>query len=203
MAKYTTPTSLTLIQSVTDYKRCGLGNKLIGNIAKCTTDEQCVYGPDFDPATGKTKHPHQRRVPGPILSGFLQKVKQMNPQKGQFKDFDEFFDATCNFTNTGPSLMVYDYCLRKGAQIGLMPDKYVYLFRGAKEGYKLISGKSSVHYRVSIDDMRNNPAFGPIFSGYPHVTSAIIEDILCNYHQRISGSIKPSNNGCNGNSVFP
>ena len=201
MAKKPLHATRTLVQAVADYRTCGLDKKLMGNLKKCTTDAQCVYGPNFSPATGKTKHPHQRRIPGIILSDFLSKVKQMNPQAGQFKNFDDFFDATCKYTGKTPSLMVYDYCLRKGIHLGLMPDKYVYLFCGARDGYKLASGVTAIHYRVCIQGMRNNPAFNPIFSGFPNVSCAIVEDILCYYHQRRPCSANSSNCGCNGNSI--
>ena len=189
-------TTLSLQQSVNQYIGSGCGKAFMRCLQKCISDEQCVYGPNYDPATGKTKHPHQRRVPNRILSSFLAKVKQLNPQQGQFKDFEEFFIAVCMQTGQSPSLLVYDFCLRKGYSIGLQPEDYVYLFRGAKEGYKQISGAAAVSFRVPLNSMRAKPCFNPIFTGYRSVTSAIVEDILCNYHQKCTGSIKPGF-GCN------
>lgn len=192
--------TLSLQQAVNQYIRFGCDKALIRCLQKCITDDQFVYGPNYDPAIGKTKHPHQRRIPNHILSGFLAKVKQMHHQQGQYKDFDDFFNDVCRKTGQSPSLMVYDYCLRKGYSIGLQPQDYVYLFRGAKDGYKLISCTTAVPFRVPMNNMRAAPCFSPIFNGYPSVTSAIVEDILCNYHQKCSGAIKPGSCGNGGGS---
>lgn len=170
------PPQSILSQCVSDYFIRGLDKCLDLGLTRCTTEEQCIFGPYYYPTTGKTKHPHQRRIPNRILKDFLNKVTSMQHPTGGYPDFDAFFDAVSAHTGM-KSLLVYDYCLRKGVSFGLEPNKNVYLFRGAKEGYKYFSGLLSAPYRINLTTLLNNPVFKP-FTG---VKSKYIEDILCAY----------------------
>lgn len=97
----------------------------------------CV--PTIDPSEVKLlslaeKHWHQDRVPGRILRLFESNVLTLSLYG--YTNFDDLFDyvaANCGLKN-GKCLLTYDFCLRYGYDKGIFPSRFVYLFRGAKEG---------------------------------------------------------------------
>jgi hypothetical protein len=127
----------------------------------CNTLKRCVYGIEIN-QNGKRIpecslpvcpndcfkvasdiNAHQKRIPKRILDAFHSRVRSLNFSK-KFEDFEELYDYVA--ANSGLSkkhcLLVYDFCLRKGYHLSpqVLPEKYVYLFRGAKEGASAILG---------------------------------------------------------------
>lgn len=113
---------------------------------------------------------HQVRVPKAILNAFAAKAAMLKPAKS-FDDFDEYFDyvAKNSGLKNGNCLLVYDYCLRTGYP-DLVPEKYVYLFRGAREGAIAVLGKVS-SFRIETTVLQK--ALGTTMQ------SMEIEDFLC------------------------
>lgn len=121
---------------------------------------------------------HQERIPKAILNGFVAKAATFNPAES-FTNFDEYFNYVANevvkskVLVNGKCLLVYDYCLRTGYSIGLVPKDYVYLFCGAREGAKAILGKGMLagKFRIPTTDLQK--ALGTTMD------SMEIEDFLC------------------------
>lgn len=114
---------------------------------------------------------HQDRIPKAILKAFAAKAATFNPASS-FANFDEYFDyvAKNSGLKNGNCLLVYDYCLRTGYSIGLVPKDYVYLFCGAREGAKAVLGKVG-SFRVPTRVLQT--ALGTCMD------SMEIEDFLC------------------------
>lgn len=112
---------------------------------------------------------HQQRIPKAILNAFAAKVTTLNPPNST--NFDEYFDyvAKNSGLKDGNCLLVYDYCLRTGYP-DLVPEKYVYLFRGAREGAIAVLGKVG-SFRIETTVLQK--ALGTT------MLSMEIEDFLC------------------------
>ncbi len=152
------------------------------------TREQCVYGieicqnggylvpccmPVGDKdvfAIAKYLNAHQKRIPKAILKAFAAKVDTLKPASS-FSNFDEYFDYVVKNSGLkdGNCLLVYDYCLRTGYP-DLVPEKYVYLFRGAREGAITVLGKVG-SFRIETTILQK--ALGTTMQ------SMEIEDFLC------------------------
>lgn len=163
-------------------------HKMLGKY-KYLTREQCVYGieisqngvypvPCDTPANSnkdvfdiaKYLNAHQHRISKTILSAFAAKVATLKPASS-FSNFDEYFDyvAKNSGLKDGNCLLVYDYCLRTGYP-DLVPEKYVYLFRGAREGAITVLGKVG-SFRIETTILQK--ALGTTMQ------SMEIEDFLC------------------------
>ena len=159
------------------YKRKGL------------TIEECVYGIEisqngvclvpcdtpvnpnkdvFDIA--KYLNAHQKRIRGVILKAFAAQAATL-ASASSFSNFDDYFDYVSKNSGLkdGNCLLVYDYCLRTGYP-DLVPEKYVYLFRGAREGAIAVFGKVG-SFRIETAVLQK--ALGTTMS------SMEIEDFLC------------------------
>lgn len=93
-------------------------------------------------AIAKYINAHQKRIPKSILHTFATAAATFKPASS-FSNFDDYFDyvaKNCKLKN-GICLLTYDYCLRTGYSIGLVPKENVYLFCGAREGAKAILGR--------------------------------------------------------------
>ena len=166
-------------------------HKMLGKY-KYLTREQCVYGieisqngvypvPCDTPANSnkdvfdiaKYLNAHQKRIPKAILKAFAAKAATLKPASS-FSNFDEYFDyvAKNSGLKDGNCLLVYDYCLRTGYP-DLVPEKYVYLFRGAREGAIAVLPKNVLagKFRVPTKDLQ--AALGTTMS------SMEIEGFLC------------------------
>ena len=92
------------------------------------------------------KNSHQTRIPETVLKAFVAEVISFRSAKS-FANFDDYFDYVAGeveksgVLKNGKCLLVYDYCLRTGYSIGLVPEEFVYLFCGAREGAKAVLGK--------------------------------------------------------------
>lgn len=180
---------------VTDYKKKSF---LRQSLDACKTLEDCVNGMKpvcvgcnsskgsctptimaFNVVFVKGVHPHQRRISKTKLCAFLNAMRGLNFNQ-TFNDFDEFFEfvaANSGLVN-GHCLLVYDFCLRKGYQLGIEPKKWVYLFRGAKEGAQYVLGKLSPStYKVPTATLQN--------AIDPSLSSMEIEDLLCTYKTQL------------------
>ena len=113
---------------------------------------------------------HQHRISKTILSAFAAKVATLKPASS-FSNFDKYFDyvAKNSGLKDGNCLLVYDYCLRTGYP-ELVPEKYVYLFRGAREGAITVLGKVG-SFRIETTVLQK--ALGTTMQ------SMEIEDFLC------------------------
>lgn len=169
-------------------ERCRLQQML----SLCNTFDKCVYGiqtnqngkrckcnlpvyPSDVFSIASFKNAHQKRIPKVILQAFLSQVSTLNYSSGQFRDFEELFEYVSN--NCGlfkkHCLLVYDFCLRKGYHLNpqVLPNKYVYFFRGAKEGANIVFGKSYKGYKLPTAMLQSALA--------THMTSYEIENLLC------------------------
>ena len=155
---------------------------------KGLTRKQCVCGieicqngyypvPCCAPVSTKDKfgiikylNQHQHRISKTILSAFAAKVATLKPASS-FSNFDEYFDYVVKNSGLkdGNCLLVYDYCLRTGYP-DLVPEKYVYLFRGAREGAITVLGKVG-SFRIETTVLQK--ALGTTMQ------SMEIEDFLC------------------------
>lgn len=127
-------------------------------------------------AVSKAKrNSHQKRIPESILKAFAAKTATLKPATS-FSNFDEYFDYVASeakksgVLGNGNRLLVYDYCLRTGYSIGLVPKDYVYLFCGAREGAKAVLGKVG-SFRIETTILQK--ALGTTMD------SMEIEDFLC------------------------
>ena len=158
----------------------------------CDTFEKCVYGIEIN-QNGKSLrcswpvcsndnfsiasfiNAHQKRIPKSILQAFLSQVMPLSYSSRQFADFEELFEYVAS--NSGlfkkHCLLVYDFCLRKGYHLDpqVLPDKYVYLFRGAKEGAEVVFGKSYRGYKLPTAMLQS--------ALDTNMTSFEIEHLLC------------------------
>ena len=118
---------------------------------------------------------HQKRIPKTILLAFLSQVSALNYSSIQFNDFEELFEYVAS--NSGLSrkhcLLVYDFCLRIGYHLDpqILPDKSVYLFRGAKEGAEVVFGKSFRGFKLPTAMLQS--------ALDTNMTSLEIEHLLC------------------------
>lgn len=132
----------------------------------------CVpVGPAARFAIAKYLNAHQQRISKVILKAFEMKTAGFKPAKS-FVKFDDYFDYVSKNSGLkdGNCLLVYDYCLRTGYSIGLVPEEFVYLFCGAREGAKAVLGKVS-SFKVPTTILQT--ALGTTMS------SLEIEDFLC------------------------
>lgn len=154
---------------------------------------QCVYGIEISQngiyptqccmpagaedvfAIARNINEHQDRIPKAILNDFVAKAGKFRPASS-FANFDEYFNYVADEVEVrgvlvnGKCLLVYDYCLRTGYSIGLVPKDYVYLFCGAREGAKAVLGKVG-SFRVPTTVLQT--ALGTTMQ------SMEIEDFLC------------------------
>lgn len=134
----------------------------------CTTIHQCVDGIEIAQNGKRCKcclpscpkdifsiavniNAHQRRIPKPVLGSFESNVGSLSFSTGftDFEDLYEYVSKNCGLKKKN-CLLVYDFCLRMGYHLNpqILPNEYVYLFQGAKEGAKAVLGKSYRGFRL-------------------------------------------------------
>lgn len=134
----------------------------------CTSISQCVDGIEIAQNGKRSKcclpscskdvfciavniNAHQRRILKDVLYSFESCVRSLRFSKS-FADFEDLYEYVSKHSGLKKKncLLVYDFCLRKGYHFNpqILPDKYVYLFQGAKEGAKAVFGKSYRGYRL-------------------------------------------------------
>ena len=141
---------------------------------------QCCMpvGPKDAFAVAKSPNSHQKRIPKAMLNAFSAQAAKFKPATA-FANFDAYFDYVASeavkskVLVNGNCLLVYDYCLRTGYSIGLVPKDYVYLFCGAREGAEAVlpHGVLTSKFRVPTVDLQ--AALGT------RMDSMEIEDFLC------------------------
>ena len=118
---------------------------------------------------------HQERISKAMLSAFEQKMASLNFLQS-FNDFDALFNYVARNSGlaNGCCLLVYDFCLRMGHHMSpkVEPDKYVYLFRGARGGAEAVLGNLKNTYKLPT-------AFLQDALSAHSLTSMEIEDFLC------------------------
>lgn len=161
-------------------------------LSLCDSFDKCVYGIEINQNDKRFKcslpvcssdnfsiasliNAHQKRILKTILQAFLSRVTTLSYSSRQFADFEDLFEYVAS--NSGLSkkhcLLVYDFCLRKGYHLDpqVLPDKYVYLFRGAKEGAEVVFGKSYRGYKLPTAMLQS--------ALDTNMTSFEIEHLLC------------------------
>ena len=161
-------------------------------LSLCNSFDKCVYGIEINQNGKRFKcnspvcssdffsiasfiNAHQKRIPKIILQAFLSRVTVLSYSSGQFANFEELFEFVAS--NSGLSkkhcLLVYDFCLRKGYHLDpqVLPDEYVYLFRGAKQGAEVVFGKSYRGYKLPTAMLQS--------ALDTNMTSFEIEHLLC------------------------
>ena len=119
---------------------------------------------------------HQDRIKHDASNHAANSLSCINFSKLNINDFEELFDFINVLIGKIPGvggLMVYDIALRIGHLLDpqILPDKYVYLYRGAKEGaIKVLNRK------VQSKELKS--VFPKEFQG---CSAEDIEDILCIY----------------------
>ena len=161
-------------------------------LSLCDSFDKCVYGIEINQNDKRFKcslpvcssdnfsiasliNAHQKRILKTILQAFLSRVTALSYSSRQSADFEDLFEYVAS--NSGLSkkhcLLVYDFCLRKGYHLDpqVLPDKYVYLFRGAKEGAEVVFGKSYRGYKLPTAMLQS--------ALDTNMTSFEIEHLLC------------------------
>lgn len=182
--------SIKYINIVTCFSR-GEKLRLYKMLGLCTSLHQCVYGIEIAqngkrckcciPACSKDVfsialkiNAHQRRIQKGVLNSFLSSVSSLSFSKS-FKDFEDLYDYVAK--NSGLThkncLLVYDFCLRMGYHLNpqILPDKFIYLFQGAKEGAKAVFGKTYKGFRLPTAMLQS--ALGTTMNSFE------IEHLLC------------------------
>lgn len=157
----------------------------------CSTLKQCVYGVEIAQNGERSKcclpscskdcfnvalpiNAHQRRIAKPVLDAFYTNVSSISLSK-KFTDFEDLYNYVAKHSGLSRKncLLVYDFCLRKGYHLNpqILPDKYVYLFQGAKEGAKAVFGKKYRGYKLPTAMLQS--ALGTTMNSYE------IEHLLC------------------------
>ena len=134
----------------------------------------CVpVGPKDRFAIAKYLNAHQKRISKSVLNAFATKAAGFS-LASSFTNFDEYFDYVSKNSGLkdGNCLLVYDYCLRTGYP-ELVPEEYVYLFCGAREGAKAVLPKSVLAGKFRVPTTVLQTALGTTMS------SMEIEDFLC------------------------
>lgn len=139
----------------------------------------CVpVGPKDRFAIARYLNKHQQRISKAVLNAFAVKAATLKQAK-DFSSFDKYFDYVAEeaeksgVLKNGKCLLVYDYCLRTGYP-DLVPEEYVYLFRGAREGAKAVLGKSALAGKFRMPTTVLHAALGTTC-----LNSMEIEDFLC------------------------
>ena len=172
---------------------------------------QCCMpvGPKDTFAVAKSPNSHQKRISKATLNAFSALAAKFIPATA-FANFDEYFDYVASeavkskVLVNGKSLLVYDYCLRAGYSIGLVPKDYVYLFCGAREGAKAVLHRSALagKYRVPTKDLQTA-------LGTTSLSSMEIEDFLCvceiplKYQATVGAGMACPSGGCGSVSGQP
>lgn len=123
-----------------------------------------IRGPD------QKRHSHQCRIPGAALNEAWRALRTAPLREA--KDFDALHDLVVSTTRGIPkigALACYDIAERIGVQLGLQPDKLVYLHAGARDGARALG----IH--GDIVDKRGFPAT------FRRLSAAELEDCLCVY----------------------
>lgn len=141
---------------------------------------QCCMpvGPKDIFAIAKSLNAHQKRIPKATLDAFAAQAAKFKPATA-FAHFDEYFDYVASEAErskvlvNGKCLLVYDYCLRTGYSIGLVPQDFVYLFCGAREGAETVLPKGALAGRFRVPTVGLQTQLGT------SMDSMEIEDFLC------------------------
>lgn len=178
-------------QNIIDCFNRGERFRLHKMLSLCSTLHQCVLGVEIAQNGKRSKcclsscstdcfsvalsiNAHQRRIPKSVLNAFYTSVSSISFSRS-FKDFEELYDYVAKHSGLSKKncLLVYDFCLRKGYHLNpqIVPDKYVYLFQGAKEGAKAVFGKTYRGYKLPTAMIQS--ALGTNMNSYE------IEHLLC------------------------
>lgn len=124
-------------------------------------------------AIAKYLNAHQKRISKSVLNAFATKAAGFKPASS-FTNFEKYFDYVSKNSGLkdGNCLLVYDYCLRTGYP-DLVPEEYVYLFCGAREGAKAVLPQSVLAGKFRVPTTVLQTALGTTMS------SMEIEDFLC------------------------
>lgn len=158
------------------------------NVRLDNTKNSPVYVVDSKPNV------HQRRLPKSILTGCTNALKQANIMSMQFNDFEDLFDKIVGlfkpyFKNIG--LAHFDTAKRIGWHMNpkVLPQKYVYIFRGAETGLKNLISNGVIcasHY----DKKKHRILTSELQKIFPGMDSLFIEDMLCIYKDQLKHIIK-------------
>ncbi|MDP3768871.1 MAG: hypothetical protein Q8S13_12720, partial [Dehalococcoidia bacterium] len=134
------------------------------------------------------KHPHQWRVPNPMLaraSQSLLKLQRQIARCGSFDKLHRMVDSGAGGVRGIGDLTVYDTALRISSTLGCLPRR-VYLYAGAREGYELLTGRPAPR-TVTKASFK-----GPVAT----LNAREIEDFLCMFRHKFSGSRRPPASRC-------
>ncbi|MGH6871260.1 MAG: hypothetical protein ACREHE_07125 [Rhizomicrobium sp.] len=120
---------------------------------------------------GGKKHPHQYRIPPPILAAAERALQRETARIGKassFSDLHACVEGTIGFIRGIGPLAIYDITHRIGAFLRLVPE-FVYLHTGARDGARAL-GVQGVTANI-----------GQLPKELNRLSAAEIEDLLCIY----------------------
>lgn len=140
---------------------------------KCKTLSDCVF-------SGKSSH--QSRIPTERLEEALKMLTSAKVQFRTYADFEELYDMVNELLRPIKGIgdtAIYEFSVRIGNNLltpKVLPDKYVYLHGGSKEGARNLLEKSRLPFRAEKT----------IFpKSLQKLTSVEIEDFLCTFRDKL------------------
>lgn len=139
----------------------------------CKTLSDCVF-------SGKSSH--QSRIPIEVLDIALKKLTSAKLMSGTYADFEELYDKVDDLLRPIKGIgdtAIYEFSVRIGNNLltpKVLPDKYVYIHRGSKDGAKKLLGVSRLSFRVDKSKFPKD---------LQKLTSVEIEDFLCTFKDKL------------------
>lgn len=123
------------------------------------------------------KHPHQRRFTNERINEASSKFEEV--VNNQFTSFDELYEVVNKSKPKGIGpVTVYDFSIRYGGRLGLLPDEYVYIHAGTSKGLEALSDSKSLKRRHKI-------LKSELPEELQHIASIDIENLLCIYKEEL------------------
>lgn len=125
-------------------------------------------------------HSHQRWMTGrtKLRNKYVDKLRSSKVLQKKYGDFEELYDELVSINITQGDLFRYDLARRIGHCMGIAPQNYVYLHKGAKEGAKVLQEKGY----IALPEKRERRVKIEFFSSiFPNIHAIDIENLLCIY----------------------
>ncbi len=140
---------------------------------RCKTLSDCVFS---------CKSTHQSRIPTKVLEKALKDLASAKLLSGTYADFEELYDKVDDLLRPIKGIgdtAIYEFSVRIGNNLltpKVLPDKYVYIHGGSKEGAKKLLGKSRLSFRMEKSKFPKD---------LQQLTSVEIEDFLCTFRHKL------------------
>lgn len=127
-------------------------------------------------------HPHQWWMKGKteLRNKYVNKLLSCNILKKKYVDFEELYNELVSINITQGDLFRYDLARRIGYCLGIRPQNYVYLHKGAQKGAEELHKKGYIALPVGWEKHVRIDIFSSIF---PNIDAIDIENLLCIYKE--------------------